>query len=134
MLSNMRSAFVAVIESRYFLISCFGLFIILRGLLVLVLPLEMQSDAHVFLTRGLGIADGKGYVASGQPTAYWPVGYPGFLGVVFYLFGKDQLSRSAGQSSIVKCIVFSFVRTGSEHISKREYCAYRCPVVRDLSK
>lgn len=51
----------------------------------------MSSDASWYLNRAMGIANGEGYSEAGYPTAYWPVGYPGFLGVLFYLFGQDQL-------------------------------------------
>ncbi|HEY6044605.1 MAG TPA: glycosyltransferase family 39 protein [Nitrosospira sp.] len=51
----------------------------------------MSSDAAWYLGRALSIARGDGYSEGGYPTAYWPVGYPGFLGILFYLFGQDAL-------------------------------------------
>lgn len=79
-----------ILDSHYFIPVCFLLFVALRAAPIFFLPVEMDSDSSWFLGRGLGIARGEGYSEDGYPTAYWPVGYPGFLGVLFYLFGQDQ--------------------------------------------
>lgn len=81
-----------LLDSNYFLPVCFVLFLALRAVLVFSVPVEISSsDAGWFLRTGLSIARGEGYAEGGYPTAYWPVGYPGFLGVLFYLFGQYQL-------------------------------------------
>ncbi|NKB19982.1 MAG: glycosyl transferase [Alphaproteobacteria bacterium] len=79
-----------VLDHPNFVIWCFGLFILLRALILLI-PLEMVSDADWYFSRAIGIAAGEGYSEGGHPTAYWPVGYPGFLSVLFGLFGSSQL-------------------------------------------
>jgi 4-amino-4-deoxy-L-arabinose transferase-like glycosyltransferase len=70
---------------------CFAVFVLLRAVPVFFLPLEMDSDAGWYLGRGLDLAAGKGYSEGGHLTAYWPVGYPGFLGALFYIFGKQAI-------------------------------------------
>ena len=86
------SSLLTVLDSHYFVPVCFVIFLALRTALVFSIPIEISSsDAGWFLQRGLSIARGEGYAEGGYPTAYWPVGYPGFLGVLFYLFGQDQL-------------------------------------------
>jgi 4-amino-4-deoxy-L-arabinose transferase-like glycosyltransferase len=86
------SSLLTVLDSHYFVPVCFVIFLALRTALVFSIPIEINSsDAGWFLQRGLSIARGEGYAEGGYPTAYWPVGYPGFLGVLFYLFGQDQL-------------------------------------------
>ena len=85
------SRLLTVLDSHYFVPVCFVIFLGLRAALVFSIPVEINSsDAGWFLQRGLSIARGEGYAEGGYPTAYWPVGYPGFLGVLFYLFGQDQ--------------------------------------------
>jgi 4-amino-4-deoxy-L-arabinose transferase-like glycosyltransferase len=84
------AAILRALDHPHFLVWCFGLFILLRTL-VLFIPLEMGSDAAWYLGRAAGIAAGEGYSESGYPTAYWPVGYPGFLGSLFWLFGPSQI-------------------------------------------
>lgn len=81
-----------ILDSHYFIPVCFLFFVALRAAPIFFLPVEMDSDSSWFLGRGLSIASGEGYSEDGYPTAYWPVGYPGFLGVLFYLFGQDQFA------------------------------------------
>jgi len=45
------------------------------------------SDAGWYFARAGEIAAGAGYAIDGAPTAYWPVGYPGFLGLLFSVVG-----------------------------------------------
>ncbi|MBA4141424.1 MAG: glycosyltransferase family 39 protein [Nitrosospira sp.] len=82
--------FFQVLDARVFIPACFGLFLTLRAALIFFVPVEMSSDGSWYVDRALGIASGEGYSEGGYPTAYWPVGYPGFLGVIFYLFGAEQ--------------------------------------------
>jgi hypothetical protein len=89
--ARLSASFFRVLDSAYFLPACFALFIGLRASLILLIPLEMSSDAAWYLGRASSIAAGEGYTEGGYPTAYWPVGYPGFLAVLFYLFGQSAL-------------------------------------------
>ena len=41
------------------------------------------SDTKWYFDRAVSIALGKGYAFDGTPTAFWPVGYPGFLALLF---------------------------------------------------
>ena len=104
-LSNGSSATILrMLDHPYFVVWCFGLFILLRVLLLFV-PLEMESDALWYLNRAGGIAAGDGYSENGHPTAYWPVGYPGFLGILFWLFGTSQ---TVGVIANLVCAAASF--------------------------
>ncbi|ODT70104.1 MAG: glycosyl transferase [Nitrosomonadales bacterium SCN 54-20] len=80
-----------LLDSHVFLPVCFILFVALRAALIFFVPIEMTSDASWYFNRAISIASGEGYSEAGYPTAYWPVGYPGFLGIFFYLFGQDKL-------------------------------------------
>jgi 4-amino-4-deoxy-L-arabinose transferase-like glycosyltransferase len=62
-----------------------------RAALIFFVPVEMTSDASWYFNRAVSIASGEGYSEAGHPTAYWPVGYPGFLGILLYFFGRDLL-------------------------------------------
>jgi hypothetical protein len=52
------------------------------------------SDAEWYVERGMGIAGGEGYVIDGTPTAYWPVGYPAFLGGIFSISGGSLMAAT----------------------------------------
>lgn len=73
-----------------FLPLCFGLFIALR-VLVLLVPVDPVSDAEWYFKRALVMAAGQGYSENGVPTAFWPVGYPAFLAGLFSVFGGSVL-------------------------------------------
>jgi hypothetical protein len=44
------------------------------------------SDAIWYFDRAVSIVHGNGYAFDGVPTAFWPVGYPGFLALLFVIF------------------------------------------------
>jgi hypothetical protein len=44
------------------------------------------SDAKWYFDRAVSIVHGNGYAFDGVPTAFWPVGYPGFLALLFSIF------------------------------------------------
>ena len=44
------------------------------------------SDAKWYFDRAVSIAHGDGYAFDGTPTAFWPIGYPGFLAILFSVF------------------------------------------------
>src|SRR5437868_20672 len=48
---------------------------------------HQASDASWYYDRAVDLASGRGYSIDGIPTAYWPVGYPGFLGLLFRFAG-----------------------------------------------
>jgi len=54
-----------------------------------LVPASPVSDFAWYHQRGLEIAAGKGYQVNGTPTAYWPIGYPAFLGLIFRVFGPS---------------------------------------------
>ena len=54
------------------------------------LPPAPTQDPGNYSILAQRIASGQGYVnADGDPTAFWPVGYPAFLALVYLLFGNS---------------------------------------------
>jgi len=47
------------------------------------------SDFAWYYQRSWDMATGRGYSVDGVPTAYWPVGYPAFLGLIYWVFGLN---------------------------------------------
>lgn len=69
-----------------------AVFIGLR-LAVLLIPVAPSSDAEWYVLRAIGLAAGHGYLDNqGQPTAFWPAGWPMALSVVFRLTGPSLLA------------------------------------------
>lgn len=85
---------VARIESRRPLIwlgAALVLGLILRVWWLGAVDTQPVTDFDWYFQRATEIANGLGYQVDGKPTAYWPVGYPAFLGLFFKLFGPSVL-------------------------------------------
>jgi hypothetical protein len=87
----MKRLLLARLESKYFISYCFLLFIGLRVALLLAVPVAQTSDFLWYYQRGVEIASGAGYAEGGVSTAFWPVGWPGLLGCIFWLSGTTPL-------------------------------------------
>ncbi len=89
------------------------------GLLLLALSLRLlfafvagpglRDDASYYVEAAQGLASGKGYLLRGQPTAYWPVGYPFFLSMIFRV-SHGLLWARIVQSVLSVAIVFMSFR------------------------
>lgn len=108
---GLTAAFLAIVQHRYFIAACLVMAFSLRIGWVLGVDAQPVSDFRWYYERGLDFASGQGYsvgpdaywpenipprtlsaTATGRtPTAYWPVGYPAFLGLLFSLFGPYLL-------------------------------------------
>jgi hypothetical protein len=74
------------------LLAIWAVFIALR-LAVLLIPVAPTSDAEWYVLRAVSLAAGRGYVDNdGLPTAFWPVGWPMALSVLFRVTGPSLLA------------------------------------------
>jgi len=64
----------------------------LRVAWVFAVDPELVKDSGWYFSHAVDIADARGYQEAGQPTAYWPVGYPAALGGLFSLVGPDLIA------------------------------------------
>ena len=65
------------------------------------LPPMPTGDPWNYNILAQRIAGGEGYVnADGDPTAFWPVGYPAFLALVYLLFGYSHTAVGVAQSVV----------------------------------
>jgi 4-amino-4-deoxy-L-arabinose transferase-like glycosyltransferase len=70
-----RKAFWAVIAVAF----------LVRAVWMLNVNTMPVTDFDWYFQRAVEIAGGDGYSVDGEPTAYWPVGYSGFLSVFFFV-------------------------------------------------
>jgi 4-amino-4-deoxy-L-arabinose transferase-like glycosyltransferase len=90
-MTRVQQKFLSLVQHRHFILFCILAAAILRiAWIVFVHPAQV-SDFKWYYERAVSIATGHGYTVDGRPTAYWPVGYPGFLSVVFYFFGTSPI-------------------------------------------
>ncbi len=59
--------------------------------LLIVHPVPV-SDTRFYYFSATSIAEGNGYQILGHPTAFFPVGWPAFLGGLFYFTGPSMLA------------------------------------------
>lgn len=59
---------------------------------VLIVHPEPVSDTRFYYFSAESIANGNGYQILGHPTAFFPVGWPAFLGGLFYFTGPSMLA------------------------------------------
>ena len=81
-----------------------------------------MGDQYSYYYYGREIAEGRGYVSftTGLPTAYYPVGYPAILAVLFWFvahtpFPDDYLLAAQLLNVVVSTatIVFAYVIAGA---------------------
>lgn len=78
-----------LVHGKRFVLSCLVAGVLVRLLWICIVDADQVSDFLWYYLRAVSIALGTGYTVDGIPTAYWPVGYPGFLGITFHLFGPS---------------------------------------------
>ena len=79
-----------VLRNPRFLPVCFIAFVAIRLALILFVPIaEPFSDSGWYLDRAITLLEKGTYSEDGIPTAYWPVGYAGFLAMLFKVTGPS---------------------------------------------
>jgi 4-amino-4-deoxy-L-arabinose transferase-like glycosyltransferase len=81
-----------IIRSRRLVPVCLLAALAVRVLWVLVFDPTPVSDFGWYHARAIGLAAGTGYSVDGVPTAFWPIGYPALLGVLFRFCGPSLLA------------------------------------------
>jgi hypothetical protein len=100
------SSFLLIFGNEYFTVACFAIYMLLRIALILSVPVHPTSDELWYYERAVSLASGKGYAQYGLPTAYWPVGWPGFLALVFWIFGKSPQTGEWANLALAACVFF----------------------------
>ena len=82
--------FMRMLQNPRFLPVCFLAFVAIRLALILFVPIaEPFSDSGWYLDRAITLVEKGTYSEDGIPTAYWPVGYAGFLAMLFKVTGTS---------------------------------------------
>ncbi|MBS1715097.1 MAG: hypothetical protein JST30_12255 [Armatimonadetes bacterium] len=67
------------------------------------------TDFQWYFLRAVSISQGHGYAVDGRLTAYWPVGYPGFLGLAFLVAGASvALGKVLNTVLVLACLVLTW--------------------------
>lgn len=103
---------VRLLASRYFVPCCFVFYIALRLAILLIHPVEQSSDFLWYMNAARSIAEGRGYSEHGILTAFWPVGWPGVLGGLFWVFGPHALVGQLANIAFAAGVFFLVLRLG----------------------
>jgi 4-amino-4-deoxy-L-arabinose transferase-like glycosyltransferase len=78
-------------EAR-FLLLFFCLALALRFLWITLVPTQLYSDWKWYDDMAYHMSQVWRYEDNGFPTAYWPIGYPLFLAVIYWMFGHSYFA------------------------------------------
>ena len=82
-----------MLQHSRFVPVCFVAFVGIRLALLLLVPTAAPfSDAGWYLNRAMTLVEQGSYSERGILTAYWPVGYPAFLALLFKVTGPSILA------------------------------------------
>jgi len=82
------------LTSRYWL-CVLAVALLIRLLWIHLFPAVPATDFLYYFQGGESLSQGEGYRLKGELTAFWPVGYPFFLSLVFRLFGVSVFAAQA---------------------------------------
>ncbi|TYQ13343.1 UNVERIFIED_CONTAM: dolichyl-phosphate-mannose-protein mannosyltransferase [Acetivibrio alkalicellulosi] len=100
-------------KNHFFLLMLIG--VILRLVWVFVFPTYPYTDFMWYHVKGIEISQGQGFLNGiyphyignpGFPTAFRPIGYPGTLAVLYYLFGSSFLVGKLFNVALSTLIMF----------------------------
>jgi len=125
----MKTPLRELAQHKHFVPLCLLVALLIRLSWVALVDTQPVSDFRWYYERGVDLATGRGYSmgpdaywpenlppaalpseaeypADGRPTAYWPVGYPAFLGLLFALFGPSLLAAKLANILLYLGIMF----------------------------
>ena len=105
--------------ARIFVSACFALYLSLRVGVLIAVPIDQHSDSLWYYARGVALASGQGYSEAGVTTAYWPPGWPGFLGLAFWLFGPSPIIGQIANLTFSIMIFFISLSLGTAIFADR---------------
>lgn len=66
--------------------------VVVRGAWLLWMHPPQLYDFAWYYSHAVSLQTGHGYISSGKYTAYWPIGYPYFLSLLFRLTGSTRIA------------------------------------------
>lgn len=108
MIQRTLTALYRLLGARRFVPAVMGCALLLRLAWVIWMNaagMHQTSDAAWYMERAVSIAQGHGYAIDGVPTAYWPVGYPGFLAIIVGIAGAHPFAAMLVNVALQGCML-----------------------------
>ena len=116
-----------LMQDSNFLPISFLLFVSIRLLLIFFVPAtDPFSDAAWYLNRATTLAEQGTYSERGILTAFWPVGYPVFLGLLFKVTGVSLLAAKLANLTLAHLILLSIFLSVVHSITSSRTATYCC--------
>ena len=113
-MTPIRPSLPGLLRDPKFLPMTFLAFVGLRLAFIFLVPVhDPVSDSAWYFNRAVTLAEQGTYSERGIPTAYWPVGYPGFLGLLFKITGPSLLAAKLANLVLAAAtfwLLYFFVR------------------------
>jgi 4-amino-4-deoxy-L-arabinose transferase-like glycosyltransferase len=77
------------LKESNFILLFLGLAFFLRIVWILLIPTELYADWRWYDKLAYHMSQVWRYEINGVPTAYWPIGYPLFLAIIYWIFGHN---------------------------------------------
>jgi hypothetical protein len=114
-----QSTVLSALSCPYFVPTCFGVYFLLRAGLISLVPIDQHSDSLWYHDRAVALASGQGYSQDGVFTAFWPVGWPGFLGLLYWVFGRSAFVGQITNLMLAAVTFLLALRLGSAIFADR---------------
>lgn len=104
-----------LLEAKHFLTTCFVVYLGIRLGLIYAVPVSPVSDALWYFGMAQELTASWTYQEDGVPTAYWPVGYPGLLAILFSATGASVLAAQLANLVFSACtfwLIYDLARKG----------------------
>lgn len=77
------------VKELNFLLLFLGLALVLRIAWIILIPTQLYADWKYYDKIAYHMSQVWSYEENGIPTAYWPIGYPLFLAIIYRIFGHS---------------------------------------------
>lgn len=91
--------------AKHWIWDILALNVIFRGAWLFYMHPPQKADFLWYFQHAQLLASGHGYVWNGQATAYWPIGWPFFLSLIFRITGAHVIVGLAVNALLSTCIV-----------------------------
>ncbi len=99
------SAKTTTTPAKHWIWDILAINLIFRGVWLLYMHPPQKADFLWYFQHAQLLATGQGYVWNGHPTAYWPIGWPFFLSLIFRVTGAHVMVGLAVNVILSTCIV-----------------------------
>lgn len=93
---------------RRFVPDCIAGAVLIRIAWILFIQPTPTSDSRFYFDTAVSLSNGGGYIADGEPTAWRPPGYSGFLALLFRVFWPSSAVAAVGNVALYGLVLVAW--------------------------